>query len=116
DYQDRSILKYKAKLFTNLLTVTCNFDRIPLVDEEYDFVGEFVTNQYGIQFKAKSYSRRNENTLEGVIAYLSSDLFPGIGKVTATKIFNSLGKDSIKLIEEDRSVLDKVEGLTDKQK
>ena len=64
-----------------MLTVTCNFDRAPVVDEEYDFTGEFVSNQYGIQFKAKSYSRRNENTLEGVIAYLSSDLFPGVGKL-----------------------------------
>ncbi|MFA7435072.1 MAG: ATP-dependent RecD-like DNA helicase [Bacilli bacterium] len=116
DYQDRSILKYKAKLFSNMLTVTCNFDRAPLVDEEYDFVGEFITNQYGTQFKAKSYSRRNENTLEGVIAYLSSDLFPGIGKVSATKIYNTLGEDTIKLIEANKDVLDQVEGLSSKQK
>ena len=116
DYKDRTIAKYKAKLFSNLLTVTCNFDRIPLEGEEYDFVGEFVTNQYGTQFKAKNYSRRNENTLEGVIAYLSSDLFPGIGKVTATKIYEELGKDTIRLIEEDREVLDRVEGITNNQK
>lgn len=116
DYQDRTILKYKAKLFSNILTVTCNFDRIPLIDEEYDFVGEFVTNQYGTQFKAKSYTRRNENTLEGVIAYLSSDLFPGIGKVTATKIFDTLGKDTISLIESSKDALDKVDGLTSKQR
>lgn len=116
DYQDRSILKYKAKLFSNILTVTCNFERIPVVDEEYDFEGEFVSNQYGIQFKATRYSIRNANTKEGVIAYLSSDLFPGIGKITASKIFDTLGKDTIKLIEEDVSNLDKVTGLTQKQK
>jgi exodeoxyribonuclease V alpha subunit len=116
DYQDRAILKYKAKLFTNVLTVICSFDRAPVVDEEYDFIGEFTTNQYGIQFKAKSYSRRNENTLEGVIAYLSSELFPGIGKKTATKIYETLGSDAIKIIEEDRDALDRVEGLTAKQK
>lgn len=116
DYQDRRIAKYKAKLFSNLLTVTCNFDRKPLIDEEYDFQGEFITNQYGIQFKASSYTRRNENTLEGVVAYLSSDFFPGIGKISATRIYETLGKDCLLLIEEDQTVLDKVEGLTDKQK
>lgn len=116
DYQDRSILKYKAKLFSNILTVTCNFERMPVEDEEYDFEGEFISNQYGIQFKAKSYKIRNATTKEGIVAYLSSDLFPGIGKVTATKIYETLGKDSIRLIEDDIDNLDKVEGLSKKQK
>jgi exodeoxyribonuclease V alpha subunit len=116
DYQDRKIAKYKAKLFTNLLTVTANFDRQPIVDEEYDFYGQFVTNQYGMQFKANRFSRRNENTEEGVITYLSSNLFPGVGKVAATKIYQEFGKDSLNLIEEDPSILDKVPGLSFKQK
>lgn len=106
DYKDNKIAKYKAKLFSNILTVTCNFDRKPLIDEEYDFVGEFVTSQYGIQFKASSFSRRNEETLEGVVAYLSSDFFPGVGKATATKIFNELGPDCLQKIRNDRKVLD----------
>ncbi len=37
DYNDHSIAKFKSKLFTNMLTVTANFDRKPIVDEEYDF-------------------------------------------------------------------------------
>jgi len=115
DYQDRKIAKYRAKLFTNLLTVTCSFDRKPLIDEEFDFTGEFITNQYGVQFKASNFSRRNENTLEGVITYLSSELFPGVGKVAATKIFKELGKDCLKLIESDKKALDKVD-ITENQK
>ena len=109
DYQDKKIAKYKAKLFTNILTVTCNFDRMPIVDEEFEFVGEFITNQYGLQFKAIKYSRINETTLEGVITYLSSQLFPGVGKVAAKKIYDTLGKDCLSLIENDRTVLDKVD-------
>jgi len=115
NYQDHKIAKYRAKLFTNLLVVTCVFDRKPIIDEEYDFFGEFVTNQYGIQFKAKSFSRRNEQTLEGVVAYLSSDFFPGIGKTTATKIFNTLGSDCLEKIRNDKNVLDEV-NLTEAQK
>ena len=76
---------------------------IYISDEEYDFFGEFVTNQYGIQFKAKSFSRRNEQTLEGVVAYLSSDFFPGIGKTTATNIFNTLGSDCLEKIRNDKN-------------
>ncbi|HNZ77803.1 MAG TPA: ATP-dependent RecD-like DNA helicase [Bacilli bacterium] len=116
NYQDNRIAKYRAKLFSNILTVTCNFDRKPLINEEYDFNGEFVTTSYGIQFKAKGYSRRGENTLEGVITYLSSDLFPKIGKISATKIFETLGSDCLDQIEKDKNVLDKVAGLTAAQK
>jgi len=116
DYQDHRIAKYKAKLFTNILTVTGNFARQPLVDEQYDFIGEFVTNQYGIQFKASSCVVRNDNTLEGVITFLSSDLVPGVGKVTATKIFQALGEDCLSKIEEDQSVLNGIEGISSKQK
>jgi exodeoxyribonuclease V alpha subunit len=116
DYKDLEIAKYKAKLFSNLLTVTCNFDRRPVIDEEYDFTGNFVTNQYGTQFKAKSFFRKNENTLEGVIAYLSSDLFPGIGKVAASRVFETFGKDCLVLIERNPEVLEDVVGLNQKQK
>ena len=116
NYQDNKIAKYRAKLFSNLLTVTCNFDRIPLLNEEYDFVGEFVTTSYGVQFKAKEFSRRGEDTLEGVITYLSSDFFPEIGKITATKVFETLGSDCLEQIEADKNVLNKVKGIKAKQK
>lgn len=76
DYRDEKLVKYRDKLFSNLLTVTCSFDRQPIVDEEYEFTGEFVTNQYGLQFKAASYFRREASTPEGIIAFLSSELFP----------------------------------------
>ncbi len=116
NYQDNKIAKYRAKLFSNILTVTCSFDRKPLINEEYDFNGEFITTTYGIQFKAKEFARRGEDTLEGVITYLSSDFFPKIGKTSATKIFETLGADCLDQIENDKSVLDKVLGLTTTQK
>ncbi|MGD9605559.1 MAG: ATP-dependent RecD-like DNA helicase [Bacilli bacterium] len=116
DYQDHRIAKYKAKLFTNILNVTGSFERQPIVDEQYDFVGEFVTNQYGIQFKATRCQARNDNTLEGVITFLSSDLFPGVGKVTAQKIFHALGEDCLSKIEQEQNVLNEIEGITAHQK
>ena len=53
--------------------------------------------------------RRNEETLEGVVTYLSSDLFPGIGKATATKVFNELGPNCLQRISADKKVLDETD-------
>ena len=116
DYRDEKLAKYKDKLFSNLLTVTCSFDRQPIEDEEYEFSGEFVTNQYGLQLKAKSFFRREASTPEGIIAFLSSELFPGIGKVAATKVYETLGKDCINLIEKNPKLIEQVPGLNAKQK
>lgn len=116
DYQDEKLAKYKDKLFSNLLTVTCSFDRQPIEDEEYEFSGEFVTNQYGLQLKAKSFFRREASTPEGIIAFLSSELFPGIGKVAATRVYETLGKDCINLIEKNPELIEQVPGLNAKQK
>ena len=116
DYRDEKLAKYKDKLFSNLLTVTCSFDRRPIEDEEYEFSGEFVTNQYGLQLKAKSFFRREASTPEGIIAFLSSELFPGIGKVAATRVYETLGKDCINLIEKNPKLIEQVPGLNAKQK
>ena len=47
---------------------------------EYEFVGSFVEHsKYGKQFKIESYTRTNSFSKEGLISYLSSDKFFGIG-------------------------------------
>jgi exodeoxyribonuclease V alpha subunit len=116
DYRDEKLVKYRDKLFSNLLTVTCSFDRQPIVDEEYEFTGEFVTNQYGLQFKAASYFRREASTPEGIIAFLSSELFPGIGKVAAARVYEAMGKDCINLIEKNPELVEGIPGLNSKQR
>ncbi|MBO4666732.1 MAG: AAA family ATPase, partial [Bacilli bacterium] len=103
-------------LITNILTVTCYYDRIPIKDEEYSYVGELVDTKYGVQFKASSFTRPNSDSLESVVTYLSSDYFPGIGKITATKIYTVLGRNCLDKIRKDKNVLDSVDGLTNDQK
>lgn len=116
DYKDPNMEKYQDILITNLLTVTCYYDRLPVMDEKYSYVGEFVDTKYGIQLKASSFSRPDSDTLMAIVAYLSSEYFPGIGKMTATKVYETLGSDCLSKIRSDKSVLDKVEGLTIEQK
>ena len=116
DYRKDINLKVKDEIQSEYLNITCKFRRKPLLDEMYIFTGEFVTNQYGLQLKASNYEITGVDTLEGVVTYLSSDLFKGIGVKIATKVFETLGEDCLKKISEDKSLLDKVEGLTSKQK
>ena len=112
DFSKKAMAKYRDILYTNLLTITSFFDRFPVIGEQLEFQGDFEESKYGIQFKAQSYSRINEDTLETVIAYLSSDYFPGIGKKIATKIFEIIGKNCLEKIRRDKNELDKIEGLT----
>jgi len=115
DYKDKEMVKFRPLLFSNTVSVLSSFDRCPILDEEFEFTGSFEVTNYGIQFKAKTFKRRNEQSQEGIITYLSSDFFPGIGKVIATKVYEALGNDAIKIIADDRKALDKID-ITDKQK
>lgn len=116
NFSSKDMAKYKDILYSNILSVTCLFDRQPIQDEKYTFIGEFVESKYGIQLKAESFIRKKQNTLESVVVYLSSDLFPGIGKVTAANVYNALGEDCLDKIKNDKSVLDSVNGLNETQK
>lgn len=115
DYKDQQMATYRPILFDNKLSILSNFDRKPIIDEEYEFEGEFEVNKYGNQLRAKRFKRLNEDTLEGIVTYLSSDSFPGIGKVSAKKVYDALGSNCLNLIIEDKTVLEKVD-LTNDQK
>ena len=81
----------------------------------YRFYGELTHHaKYGIQYNAERFERMIDNTYEGLLDYLSSDLFKGVGKKTAERIVDSLGMDALDLIAEDKHVLDKVNKIGDK--
>ena len=87
----------------------------PLVHEHetYTFYGYFQEHpKFGIQFQCKHYQKEVPRTRQGVINYLSSDLFKGIGKKTAEKIVDYLGEDAISKILRSPSVLDGVPNLS----
>ena len=66
---------------------------IPRLREEltYEFITEEVKHpKYGLQYKIISYENVVDTSKEGVVAYLSSSLFPGVGLICAEKIFNAL--------------------------
>lgn len=88
------------------IVVTGNFGNLT-EDGSYHFIGKIVTHpRYGTQFQASNYSRLMVNTENGIVKYLSSDEFPGIGEKTATKIANALGADALAQISQNPQILE----------
>lgn len=113
DYE--SFRENEDKLTKSSLPIIGNFDREPQNDEEYELTGEFIKDKkYGIEFKFTSFKRAEINDEFSLINYLSSSIFEGIGKITASKIVDKLGLKAIEKIKTDKNVLEGI-GLTRKQ-
>lgn len=81
-------------------------------DTTYLFYGYFTEHpRFGKQYKVEQVKKVMPETRQGIILYLSSDRFPGIGKKTAEKIVTTLGESAISKIIEDKGALEKVPGL-----
>lgn len=81
-------------------------------DLTYIFSGDFINHpKYGRQFKATSYQNIVDSSKEGIVSYLSSDIFKGIGEKTAERIYVALGDDAINIIIKNKDVLKGIKGL-----
>lgn len=81
---------------------------LPIIELEgkYRFSGDYVFNEkYGNQFKIESYSVVAHDSESGLIDYLASDKFKGIGRSTATKIVEALGLEALDKIKQDPNCL-----------
>ncbi|WP_430606508.1 RecD/TraA family helicase [Enterococcus sp. AZ170] len=86
-------------------------------EEVYRFFGHFVDHpRYGKQFQVDSYQQERPTSASGVVNYLSSEKFPGIGKRTAEKIVEILGEDAIDRIIAAPDVLEEVPQLNEKKR
>lgn len=91
----------------------------PKLNEEelYRFTGLLKNHpKYGQQFQVETFVKEVPATEQGIIHYLSSDLFSGIGRKTAEAIVEKLGVDTIKKIMEDPYALDVVPRLNEEKK
>ncbi|WP_404453617.1 ATP-dependent RecD-like DNA helicase [Oceanobacillus kapialis] len=78
----------------------------------YFFYGEFEKHvKFGLQYNVRSYKTFIPETKDGLIAYLSSDMFYGIGEKTAERIVEKLGENAITKILNNPEVLEKVPGI-----
>lgn len=80
--------------------------------ETYIFFGEFKEHpKFGVQFHTNHFRKDMPQTKQGVIAYLSGEMFKGIGKKTAESIVNTLGDNAISKILNQPSLLDSIPKL-----
>ena len=62
--------------------------------------GEWVVHpEFGHQFKVKAFKEIIPDTLVGIEKYLSSGVISGIGPVTAKKIVEKFGKDTLHILD-----------------
>ncbi|MGG1677526.1 ATP-dependent RecD-like DNA helicase [Neobacillus sp. NRS-1170] len=80
--------------------------------ETYIFYGEFKDHpKFGMQFQTNHFRKDMPQSKQGVIAYLSGEMFKGIGKKTAENIVETLGENAISKILNQPSLLDSVPKL-----
>jgi exodeoxyribonuclease V alpha subunit len=91
--------------------ITGYFPRIH-EQETYTFFGEFKDHpKFGMQFQVQHFRKEIPQTKQGVITYLSSEMFKGIGKKTAESIVGTLGENAISKILSQPSLLDSIPKL-----
>lgn len=85
-------------------------------NEKYTMYGEIVNHpKYGFQYSVSEYERIKPEDKDGVIEFLSSDLFSGIGEKMAIRIVDKLGENAIDLILKDKTCLYTVPKLSEKK-
>ena len=68
-------------------------------DDTYILKGELIEHpKYGLQYSVLEYERVLPEDKDGIVAFLSSDLFKGIGETLAKSIVDTLGNNALDLI------------------
>lgn len=91
---------------------------LPLINEgqTVKVSGEWVNHpEYGQQLKVESYSEVIPTSTAGIEKYLSSGFIQGIGPVTARKLVEKFGPDTLDIIEYNPDRLTEVEGIGEKK-
>jgi exodeoxyribonuclease V alpha subunit len=68
--------------------------------------------RYGPTFSAVAYELEKPQSTEGLIAFLSSDRFPGVGQTLATRIVDTFGLEVGAVIADDPQRLASVKGVS----
>lgn len=74
-----------------------------------------VHKQFGNQFNIQDYEELLPNTLDGIEKYLSAGIIHGIGPVTAKKIIEKFGEETLDIMENHIERLMEIEGIGEKK-
>lgn len=89
---------------------------IPATDSiDLELEGKWQTTKYGVQLVIEHFAEIIPASIEGIISYLSSGLIAGVSEITARKITDRFGLDSLSIIENEPTRLAEIKGLSDKK-
>lgn len=91
---------------------------IPFINEsqEYSVQGEWTVHaKFGKQFKIETIHEIIPTTTSGIEKYLASGVIEGVGKVTAKKIVEYFGEDTIKVLDKNIERLEEIPGIGKKR-
>lgn len=78
--------------------------------------GEWIIHpEYGQQFKVHTSEEMLPNSISGIERYLASGVITGIGPITAKKIVEKFGEDTLKVLENNIERLTEIEGIGEKK-
>ncbi len=115
DQNGYTVLRFLIPGHAEPVTVTGNFSAVS-PGESLRLTGFWTTHpQYGDQFKAADYQVTRPATVAGIQKYLGSGLIKGVGPVTARRIVEHFGEQTLDIIESDISRLVEVRGVSGKR-
>lgn len=80
---------------------------------KFDIRGHWSKSRnHGVQFEVDDYDEIIPHTREGIMAYLSSGQIKGIGSVTAGKIFDAFGMDTLDILDKEPEKLLEIRGIS----
>lgn len=77
--------------------------------------GKFERTKYGVQYSFDSYEISLPKTLAGIEKYLGSGLIRGVGPITAKKIVDHFGENTIDILEYSPQKLAEISGISEKK-
>ena len=77
--------------------------------------GKFEKTKYGVQYAFTSYEISMPKSIAGIEKYLGSGLIKGVGPITAKKIVERFGEDTLDILEYSPHKLAQINGISEKK-
>ncbi len=95
------------------ITITGQFPDVNL-DVLMELYGKFIKNErFGMQYSVNNYVLSSPDSKEAITDFLASSFISGCGEVTAKKIVDMYGKDTLDIIKNDKTKLLMIDGMTE---
>lgn len=98
----------------SIVTVVGKFVDIQ-VGAEVSLEGKFERTKYGVQYVFESYEISLPKSIAGIEKYLGSGLIRGVGPITAKKIVERFGKETLDVLEYSPQKLSQINGISEKK-